>query len=94
MKEIPDYPENRLDIRVDEKGNITYQQNPAFAEYYTPTREEKEEELEELEERLELLDLDEPFDMYSAEYEDWEDEKRLLEEKIEELRNEIAGMEE
>ena len=52
MNEIPNYPENRLDIRVDENGNITYQQNPVFAHYYAPTREEKEEELEALKDRL------------------------------------------
>ena len=46
MKETPGYPENRLDIRVDEQGKITYEQNPVFAQYYAPTREEKEEELE------------------------------------------------
>ena len=67
MKELPNYPENRLDIRVDEQGNMTYQQNPVFAAYYAPTREEKEEELEELKDRLELLELDEPDDCYSDE---------------------------
>ena len=45
MKETPGYPENRLDIRVDEQGKITYEQNPVFAQYYAPTREEKEEDL-------------------------------------------------
>ena len=93
MKELPNYPENRLDIRVDETGNVTYQQNPVFAKYYAPTREEKEEELEELRQRLELLELDEPQDMFSIEYEDWEDEKRALEEAIEDLEDEIEGME-
>ena len=67
MKEIPGYPENRLDIHVDEQGNVTYRQNPVFAQYYAPTREEKEEELEDLRDRLELLDLDEPDDVYSDE---------------------------
>ena len=89
----PEYPENRLDIRVDEQGNVTYHQNPQFAKYYAPTREELEEELEELEHQLELLEIDEPDDNFGGEYEDWEEEKRRLEEEIEELEEEIAGME-
>ena len=63
MKEIPEYPENRLDLCVDGQGNITYRQNPVFAKYYAPTREEKEQELEDLKDRLELLELDEPMDV-------------------------------
>lgn len=90
--EIPNYPENRLDIRIDEKGNITYQQNTVFAKYYAPTREEKEEELEELRERLELLELDEPYDESGIEYKEWEVEKRALEEDIEDLEDEINAM--
>ena len=92
MTELSNYPENRLDIRIDENGNITYQQNTEFAKYYAPTREEKEEELEELRDRLELLELDEPVDIYSDEYDDWEEEKRALEEDIEDLEEEIEGM--
>ena len=52
MKEIPEYPENRLDLCVDEQGNVTYRQNPVFAKYYAPTREEKEQELEDLKDRI------------------------------------------
>ena len=89
MKETPVYPENRLDIRVDEQGKITYEQNPVFAQYYAPTREEKEEELEALKDRLELLDLDEPDDVYSEEHDDWEDIRRGLTEAIEDLEEEI-----
>ena len=92
MKELPDYPENRLDIRVDEQGNVTYQQNPVFAKYYAPTLEEKEEELEELKDRLEILELDEPVDLYSDEHDEWEEERRTLEEDIDDLEEEIAGM--
>ena len=92
MKELPDYPENRLDIRVDEKGKITYEQNAEFAKYYAPTREELEEELEELKDRLELLEIDEPADLYSDEYEDWEYEKRNIEEEIEELEEQIESI--
>ena len=92
MSEIPNYPENRLDIRMDEHGNISYEQNAEFAKYYVPTREEKEEELEELEERLELLEIDEPIDLYSDEHDEWEEERNDLEYRIDELREEIAGM--
>ena len=94
MQELPDYPENRLDIRVDAQGNIHYQQNPEFAKYYAPTRAEKEEELEDLQYRLELLELDEPDDLYGDEHDDWEDEKRRLEDEIEDLEEDIDGMEE
>lgn len=92
MKEIPGYPENRLDIRVDEHGNVSYRQNPVFAKYYAPTREEMEQELEELKDRLELLKLDEPMDVLSIEFEDWEAERNILEDKIEELEEEIENM--
>ena len=92
MKELSEYPENRLDIRLDEKGNVTYQQNPVFAKYYAPTRADKEEELEELEHSLELLRIDEPLDPCSDEYEEWEEEVRLLEEQIEDLEEEIEEM--
>ena len=47
------------------------QQNPEFAKYYAPTREEKEEELDELKDRLEWLEIDEPVDLYSDEHDDW-----------------------
>ena len=93
MKDLPGYPENRLDIRVDEQGNITYEQNAVFARYYAPTREEKEEELEELRDRLELLEMDEPVDLYSDEHDDWEEEIRALEEEIADLEEEIDSME-
>jgi len=92
MKEIPEYPENRLDLCVDEQGNVTYRQNPVFAKYYAPTREEKEQELEDLKDRLELLELDKPMDVLSVEYEDWEAERNILEEEIEELEEEIEKM--
>ena len=90
MKEIPGYPENRLDIHVDEQGNVTYRQNPVFAQYYAPTREEKEEELEELKYRLELLEIDEPADLYSDEHDDWEEERRKLEDEISDLEDELG----
>ena len=92
MQMLPNYPQNRLDIRVDEQGNVTYEQNPEFAKYYAPTRAEKEEELEELKDRLELLEIDEPVDLYSDEHDDWEEERRRLEDEIEDLEEEISGM--
>ena len=92
MEEIPNYPENRLDIRIDGQGNITYQQNAEFAKYYALTKEEKEEELEDLRDRLELLELDQPDDILSEEHDDWEDEKAALEEAIEDLEEEIGEM--
>ena len=92
MQDLPKYPENRLDIRVDAQGNVTYQQNPEFAKAYAPTRAEKEEELEDLQYRLELLELDEPDDLYGAEHDDWEEEKRRLEDEIEDLEDEIDDL--
>ena len=92
MEKLPKYPENRLDIRVDELGNITFEQNSEFAKYYASTKEEIEEELEELKEQLDLLEIDEPDDFYSDEHDDWEDERRALEEKIEGIEEEISNM--
>lgn len=89
MREIQDYPENRLDVRMDEHGNITYIQNSRFARYYAPTRADREAELEELKERLELLEIDEPADLYSEEYDDWEEEKQCLLNEIEDLEKEL-----
>ena len=90
MQKLPNYPQNRLDIRIDEQGNVTYEQNPEFAKYYAPTREEKEEELEDLKDRLELLEIDEPVDLYSDEHDDWEEERRRLEDEIAELEEELS----
>ena len=92
MKDLPDYPENRLDIRMDEQGNYTFQQNAAFAFYYAPTRTEKEEELEALKEELEMLEINEPADLYSDDHDDWEEERRQLEDRIEDLEAEIDEM--
>lgn len=92
MKDIPNYPENRLDIRIDEKGKMSFQKNREFARYYLPTREEKEEELEEMRDRLELLEIDEPVDLYSDEHDEWEEERQDLEDRIAELETEIEEM--
>lgn len=93
MQKLPNYPQNRLDIRIDENGKVTYEQNPEFAKYYAPTRAEKEEELEELKDRLELLETDEPPYLYGDEHDEWEEERRRLEDEIEDLEDEISGME-
>ncbi len=92
MNEYGQYPENRLDIRVDENGKVSFEQNAEFARYYAPTREELEEELEELQEQLDILNLDEPADILSIEHDDWEDEVRDLEERIRDLEDAIEDL--
>ena len=87
------YPENRLDIRLDKNGNITLEENREFAKYYAPTREELEERLEELQDELDLLNIDEPADMLSLEYEEWEDRIHDLEEQIREIEESIENLE-
>ncbi len=86
------YPENRLDIRIDENGNISYEENKEFAKYYAPTREELEEELEELEHELEMLKLDEPDDFWDTEHDDWEEDVSDLEDRIREVEEAIDEM--
>lgn len=85
------YPENRLDIRVDENGHISYEENAVFAKYYTPTREELEEELEELQNQHDLLNLDEPADILSIAHDEWEDAVADLEDRIREIEEEIES---
>ena len=88
----PEYPENRLNIVIDENGNVTYRQDPEFLKYYTPSLQEMEEELEDLEYQLEMKLLDEPagpFDMFDTEYDDWKDELSDLRERIRELKESI-----
>ena len=92
MDGIPNYPENRLDIRVDENGSVTYEQNAEFAKYYAPTKEELEQELEELQDRLELLEIDEPDYLYGDEHDEWEEERADLEDQIADLEERIASM--
>ena len=91
MGELPNYPENRLDIRVDENGNVTFEQNAEFAKYYAPTREELEEELEDLQYQLEMLELDEPVDRFDGSYTEWEEEVVKLKNRIEELEEALSG---
>ena len=85
------YPENRLDIRVDENGQISYEENAVFAKYYAPTKEELEEELEELQNQLDLLNLDEPADILSLAHDEWEDAVTDLEDRIREIEEEIES---
>lgn len=94
MGDLREYPENRLDIRVDENGNVTFEQNSEFAKYYAPTREELEEELEELEYQLDMLTLDEPLDPSSLAHDEWEDARDDLEERIRDLEEQIGKTEE
>ncbi|MCR5296022.1 MAG: DUF4482 domain-containing protein [Clostridiales bacterium] len=91
MGELPNYPENRLDIRVDENGNVTFEQNAEFVKYYAPTREELEEELEDLQYQLEMLELDEPVDRFDGSYTEWEEEVVKLKNRIEELEEALSG---
>ena len=84
------YPQNRLIIRVDEQGRITYEQNPEFAKYYNqrliPPLEEK---LEALQEKLDDLIIDEPLELYSEAHDDWELRRSELEDEIWNLEQEI-----
>ena len=41
---------------------------------------------------LELLEIDEPVDLYSDEHDDWEEERRRLEDEIDDLEDELSGM--
>lgn len=91
MGELPNYPENRLDIRVDENGNVAFEQNAEFVKYYAPTREELEEELEDLQYQLEMLELDEPVDRFDGSYTEWEEEVVKLKNRIEELEEALSG---
>ena len=82
------YPENRLNIRVDAQGNISYEQDPAFAKYYfQQTQSPEEARLEALREELEDLEIDEPVDLYSEAHDEWELRRAELEDEIEELEN-------
>lgn len=89
MSEWGKYPENRLDIRMDENGNISYEQNRVFAQYYAPTREEMEEELEDLEYQLDMLELDRPDFGLEEEYDEWRIRMDNLKERIRELEEEL-----
>lgn len=86
------YPENRLNIRVDERGNISYEQDPSFAAaYYQLSRKKPSElKLEALQEKLDDWIAAEPLDLYSDAHDDWELRRSELEDEIEELEQEIG----
>ncbi len=82
-----EYPDNRLRIRIDGSGKVSFEQDADFARYYKPTREDIEEEIEELRDELAELELNEPMDALDGPYSDWEEEKEELENRIEELES-------
>ena len=85
------YPENRLNIRVDEQGRVTFEQDPAFAEIYNRRPAgPMAEKLETLREKLEDLIIDEPVELYSDAHDDWEMRRAELEDEIEDLEREIG----
>jgi len=92
MSQFGKYPDNRLDIRVKENGEISFEQNAEFARYYAPTREELEEELEELQDQLDMLNLDEPSDILGIEHDEWEEAVESLEDQIREIEENMEGL--
>lgn len=86
------YPENRLNIRVDEQGNISYEQDPSFAAaYFDPQRKNPLAlKLEALQEQLDEWIAAEPLDLYGDAHDDWELRRSELEDEIEELEQEIG----
>ena len=92
MSKFGRYPENRLDIRIDENGNVTYEENAEFKKYYQPTKEEIEEELESLRDQRAEMELNEPYGLDSLEHEDWEDEMNDLDERILEMEEMLESM--
>lgn len=90
---IPEkYPENRLDIRMDEQGNISYVQNPVFSKYYAKTNDEIREEIDELSYELDLLEAGEPPEYYYDEYAEWLENKRNIKDRIEDLRDDLNAL--
>ena len=91
------YPENRLNIRIDQQGRVTYEQDPAFAQAYfrpaaTPEEARLEEKLEKLRDRLDDLLIDEPLNLYGEAHDRWELRRADLEDKIEELEEELEDL--
>ncbi len=87
------YPENRLNIRMDEEGRITYEQDPAFAKYYNDSDvpSPQNSALEALRERLDEWIAAEPLDLYGDAHDEWELRRADLEDEIEELERETGG---
>ena len=87
------YPENRLNIRMDEEGHITYEQDPVFAKYYDDSSAPSPQDsaLEALRERLDEWIAAEPLDLYGDAHDEWELRRADLEDEIEELERETGG---
>ena len=86
-----EYPENHLNIRIDENGKVTYEQDPLFAKYYfQPPENPAEARLEELRERLDDLLIREPVNLYSEAHDDWELRRAELEDEIADLESELG----
>ena len=80
------YPENRLNIRVDEQGRVSFEQDPAFAAaYFAPPAAPAQQRLQELRERLEDLRAWEPEYLYGDAHDDWELAIADLEDEIADL---------
>lgn len=88
---MSEYPENHLNIRVDENGNVSYEQDPLFAKYYfQPPENPLEEKLDELKERLDDLLIDEPANLYGESHDEWELRVADLEDEIAELESRLG----
>lgn len=87
---MSEYPENHLNIRVDENGNVSYEQDPLFAKYYFQAPENPDQaRLEELRERLDDLLITEPLNPYGEAHDDWELRVADLEDEIEDLESRL-----
>ncbi len=85
------YPENRLNIRVDKNGKISFEQDPAFAAvYFAMAAHPAAERLQELQEELEDLENEEPENLYGDEHDEWEQRRAELEDEISDLEDEIS----
>ena len=85
-----EYPENHLNIRVDENGNVSYEQDSLFAKYYfQPPENPLEARLEELREKLDHMLALEPANLYGESHEDWELRVADLEDEIADLESQL-----
>ena len=85
---MSEYPENHLNIRVDENGNVSYEQDPLFAKYYfQPPENPDQARLEELRERLDDLLIAEPLNPYGESHDEWELRVADIEDEIADLES-------
>ena len=85
-----EYPENHLNIRVDENGNVSYEQDPLFAKYYfQPPANPLEAKLAEMKERLDDLLIDEPVNPYGDAHDYWELNVAELEDEIADIESRL-----